>query len=190
MLLPDQIEEVALNLKNGKVTLLPTQTLWGLSCDAFNQEAIGKISKLTKRPQGQPYILLVSSLEMLIQYTTHIHPRIETLLSFHKKPMTLIHQALNLPDYLIAKDGTVAIRITFNPLCQAIIEALGNPIISTSANRTGEAVASKFTEIDKKIKDGIDFLPPYTQSTLEQLLENPSVIARYDADGEMEFIRT
>lgn len=189
MLLPDQIEDIANKLNEGLITLLPTESLWGLSCDAYNTESIAKISQLKDRKEGHPYVLLVSSIEMLNTYIELMHPRVETLLSLHRKPLTLIHTAKNLPDHLITQDDTVAIRVTQNPICKGIIEVLERPIVSTSANVSGQDVPIYFNEIDQIIKDGVDFIPTYPNTVINRKLEMASVIASYDSDGELDFIR-
>ena len=189
MLLPDQIEDIANKLDSGAITLLPTESLWGLSCDAYNTEAIAKISTLKQRKEGHPYVLLVSSIEMLNMYIEMMHPRVETLLSLHRKPLTLIHIGRNLPDHLMTQDDTVAIRVTQNPICMGIIDLLQRPIVSTSANISGQDVPIYFNEIDKVIRDGVDFIPTYPGTVINRKLDMASVIASYDSDGELDFIR-
>lgn len=189
MLLPDQIEDIANKLDAGLITLLPTESLWGLSCDAYNLDAIDKISKLKNRKAGHPYVLLVSSIEMLNAHIEMMHPRVETLLSLHRKPLTLIHVSKTLPEHLITEDNTVAIRVTQNPICCGIIDVLERPLVSTSANITGQDVPIYFNEIDKAIKEGVDFIPTYPNSVINRKLEMASVIASYDSDGELDFLR-
>ncbi len=190
MLLPDQIEEIAKNLKAGEVTVLPTNSLWGISCYAFDEQAIQKVTTLKQAKPDNPYILLVSSIEMLHRYASNIHPRVETLMSLHNKPLTLIHEAKNLPFFCVTIDNTVAIRVTHNPLTKAIIEELDGPIISTTAAINGENPPSSFIEIDKAIISGVDFIPPFPPSIQEQVFDSPSVIVTYDNKGEIDFIRT
>ncbi len=189
MLLPDQIDDIANKLDEGAITLLPTESLWGLSCDAFNTQAIDKISALKQRREGHPYVLLVSSIEMLNMYIEMMHPRVETLLSLHRKPLTLIHVGRNLPEHLTTQDGTVAIRVTQNTICQAIIDVIQRPIVSTSANISGNDVPIYFDEIDKVIKEGVDFIPNYPKTILNKKLNMASVIASYDSEGELDFLR-
>ncbi len=190
MLLPDQIEDIVEKLRNGQVTLLPTQTLWGLSCSAFNEKAVNKISKIKDRKADHPYILLVSSIEMLHRFTTGIHPRVETLLSLHEKPVSVIHRAANLPPHCVTIENTVGIRVTHHPLLTAIIDQLDGPIVSTSANVSGEVFPHTLADIDKSIMDAIDFLPPYPPQIVEQTLDSPSVIISYDEKGEITFLRS
>lgn len=189
MLLPDQLEDIANKLDAGLITLLPTESLWGLSCDAFNPQAIEKISTLKDRKEGHPYVLLVSSIEMLNSYIEMMHPRVETLLSLHRKPLTLIHTAKSLPDHLLTQDNTVAIRVTQNPICQGVIDILQRPIVSTSANISGQDVPIYFNEIDQVIKDGVDFIPTYPNNVINRKLQLASVIASYDSEGELDFLR-
>lgn len=190
MMLPDQIEEIAARLKSGDITLLPTDSVWGVSCDAFNKQTIDRITKLKEVDVNYRYILLVNSLEMLYEYVEMMHPRIETLISLHNKPLTLIHTIKSLPDHLISVDGKIAMRITDNTLTQSVIAALGNPIISTTASLVDETIATTFLSIDDKIRKAMDFIPPFPHSLTTKIFEHPSVIAEYDRDGELEFIRT
>lgn len=190
MLLPDQIEEIANKLKNGAVTLLPTNSLWGLSCYAFDEKAVAKIAAIKHRKPNDSFILLVSSIEMLHRYAKNIHPRVETLMSLHNKPLTIIHEANNLPAHCVTIENKVAIRVTHNPLTNAIITALDGPIVSTSANITGQAFATSFENIDQSIVKGVDFIPAFPPNILNQKLDAPSVIVSYDKNGEIEFLRT
>ncbi|MBK8778456.1 MAG: L-threonylcarbamoyladenylate synthase [Saprospiraceae bacterium] len=126
-------------LLDGGVILYPTDTIWGLGSDILHQEAVEKIYSLKKRERWQPLILLVSSIDMLKSYAINIHPRLENLLNVHGQPLTVIYdQVMGIPSYLRAKNGSVGIRICTDPYCIQLIEALGRPITSTSANLSGQ----------------------------------------------------
>ncbi len=189
-MLPDQIDDIVTRLKSGDITLIPTDSIWGISCDAFNESAVQKIANLKQIEGNHQYILLVSSIEMLNGYIEMMHPRIETLLSLHKKPLTLIHTSKTIPPYLVSSDGTIGIRVTQHPLSVAIIEELGHPIISTRACLDGQDYPKKFEDISNAIKTGVDFIPAYPVSILNKKYSELSVIAKYDKDGELVFIRT
>lgn len=190
MMLPDQLENIALRIKSGETTLLPTNAVWGISCDAFNENAIERIKTIKKSSQDQYFTLVVDSLNMLLQYIEMMPPRVETLLSLHNKPLTLIHKAKTLPDYLVDLEDSVAIRITQHPICKEVITILGNPIISTEASIEGEVVATSFDNISDYIKSSVDFIAPFPTSLINRKYKDLSVIARYDNEGELEFIRT
>ena len=189
MMLPDQIEDIVTRLKSGDITLIPTDSIWGISCDAFNESAVQKITALKQLEENHQYILLTSSIEMLNGYIEMMHPRIETLLSLHKKPLTLIHTSKTIPQHLVSPDGTVGMRVTQHPLGVAIIEELGHPIISTRACMVGEDYPKTFEDISGTIRTGVDFVPAYPSSILNKEYSELSVIAKYDKEGELFFVR-
>ena len=111
----DNLDEVKDMLDHGKVILCPTDTIWGLSCDAFNKEAVQRIFSIKNRDFNKPLILLVDSIQHLKKYITSIHPRIETLIHYHRRPVSVIYDANNkLPDYLSNEKNTIAIRVVKN----------------------------------------------------------------------------
>lgn len=174
-------------MRHGGLALLPTDTIWGLSCIVSAESTVERIYTLKKRPRNQALIILVSSIEMLKEHIT-LHPRIETLLSYHNKPLTLIYpESVGFPDYLLAKDGSIAIRIVQNPHCQALINALGAAIVSTSANVSGVKTAENFEEIDQVITKGVDIIAPRSWEIDSDA--TASKIASFDDNGELHFIR-
>ena len=187
MLLDEQINKASKELKLGKIILLPTDTIWGISCDAFNKSAYEHLSKLKVRPMDHAFILLVASIKDLKKYV-EIHPRVETLLTLHHKPLTIIYENhRNLPDHCIATDGTVAIRVANEPLCQQVIEKLGRPITTTSANIHGDTTPLHFGEIPSDIITGVDFV--FNLKRSKEFSGLPSVIARPNKKGGLEFVR-
>ncbi len=186
--LPDQVKNFATSLADGKTLLLPTDTIWGIACDACNEEAVRKVYRLKQRELNSPFILLVDSLDMLRQYVTYIHPRIETLLVYHLRPLTIVYpQAKNLPSISISKNGSVAIRIVQDPFCRMLINQLGKPIVATSANVGDEPFPNHFGAVSSTIIQGVDEIVPYRQD--EKELNKPSVIVSFDEIGELIFLR-
>lgn len=182
------IDVCAAKLQDGNTILYPTDTIWGLGCDATQHDAVERIYSIKQRPIDKPMILLVDSVDMLKNYVEQIHPRIETLLMYHQRPLTLIYnQAKNLPQISFSKDGTVAIRISNDDFSQALIRKFGKPIISTSANISDETTPSFYHEISTKVKDLVDYIVPYGQE--DTTIKDPSVIARLDLEGNLELIR-
>ncbi len=182
------LNEIIKTLEEGGLILLPTDTIWGISCDATRPEAIEKIYTLKQRAKDNPFILLVDSIKMLKQYTLRIHPRIETLLGYHKRPLTVIYdKGTNLPSITLANNESVAIRIVQDELCRQIIQTFGKPIVSTSANISKEPFPNNFGEVSSKIIQGVDYVVPYRQ--LEKSLNRPSVIVRLNQQEELDFIR-
>jgi len=176
-------------VRKGGVILYPTDTIWGLGCDPFNQDAIDQLLKLKNRSPEKAFILLVDSIEMLKSYLDRLHPRVQTLLSYHKRPLTIVYDnPVNLPESIIASDGTIAIRITTDPFCKHLIHQFGKPLVSTSANVSGQPFPPNFNAISAEIIKGVDHIVNLRQDDEKEI--EPSVIASVNAQGELEFLRT
>jgi L-threonylcarbamoyladenylate synthase len=146
-------------LNSGGIILYPTDTIWGLGCDATNEKAIEKILSLKGREQGKHLLILVSNIAMLGNYVETIPNKALELINSVKEPLTIIYpNAKNLPKILSSDDNTIGIRIPNHSYCQELIQCLGKPIISTSANKSGEPSPNGFKDISKKIKDGVDYI--------------------------------
>ena len=188
MFLRDNLPDIVQFLQNGDVICYPTDTIWGIGCDATNEEAVAKISVIKKRPPEKGYVLLVSSLEMLKNYIPYIPPRLETLLDFHTRPLTMIYtEPENLPKSVLAPDGSVAIRIVQDDFCRQLIEQFGRPLVSTSANVAGQPFPTSFGAISSEILQSCRYVVRHRQRETEPAA--PSSIARLDAFQELEFIR-
>ncbi len=176
------------NLKKGKIILYPTDTIWGIGCDATNEKAIRKIYKIKKREINKPFIVLVSDIEMLKKYVEDLHPRIETLLYYHNRPLTIIYKkSKNLPGILTGEHGSIAIRVIKEKVISKIIKEFGKPIVSSSANIAGEPFPKSFKEISEEVKTSVDYILPYKQE--DKNSTTPSVIAKYNKNGKLKFIR-
>ena len=185
-----KIFETAIDaLENGGVILYPADTIWGIGCDPLNQEAIRKIYDIKGRDERKPLILLVPDIPALYQVVSTVHPRIETLLSLHQRPLTVVYPKTKLPyKHLAAADGSIGVRVVNNGICHEFLLAYGKPLISTSANISGTPSPVKFGAISSEILRQMDYVFP---APLEKdCTGTPSVIARYDANGELDFIRT
>lgn len=188
MLFDDKLSDIIRTLENDGVLLHATDTVWGLACSALSQKGISSIYKIKKRDPSKPILMLVDSLDMLKKYVPHIHPRIDTLLHFHTKPLTVVYPHVQkLPNYALAPDGSAAIRITSDPYCNNIIRLLGSPLMSTSANISDEPVAARFDDLDHRIVNNVDFVSRHRRN--EKLNGRPSVMINYDAEGEINFLR-
>ena len=147
------------HLKNGKVILCPTDTIWGLSCDATNFSAVEKIYDIKGRSKEKSFIVLVSSLKMLMHYVEEVSLDIEKISSKYDKPVTIIYpKAKNLAKNVVAKNGSIAIRIIKDGFTKKMIEQFGKPIVSTSANISGNETPKSFKEISKPILEGVDYI--------------------------------
>jgi len=183
-----EIESSVAALKKGHVILYPSDTIWGLGCDITNESAVARIYEIKKRARSKPLILLVNSIEMLKRYIVFIHPRVETLLTHHKKPLTIIYEAsAEVPSYLLNKEGTIGIRVTQDPYCAGVIKKIDQALISTSANRAGKPHPDSYEQISDKIREMVDHaVDPVLDKGESQL---PSVIAVFNKKGELDFLR-
>jgi L-threonylcarbamoyladenylate synthase len=187
-LLRDDIFEIASLLDKGSVICYPTDTIWGIGCDALNESAISRVTQIKGRAPEKGYVLLVSSIDMLKKYATRVHPRLETLLSFHTRPLTVIYdRSIGLPDAVKAPNGSVAIRVAQDQFCQELIEAFGRPILSTSANVSGVPYPPTFGGISSEILGAVDYVVKYRQDDKEPA--EPSAIAKLDRHLELAFLR-
>jgi len=188
MLPKDQISDAIRTLTSGGVILYPTDTVWGLGCKFDEKEAYTKLRGLKNRPENQSFILIVSSIEQLKKYINYIHPRVETLLTMHQRPLTIVYKdPKNIPAHCLAEDGSIAIRVVSDPFCQALTKALGCPISSTSANAHGEPTPTHFGEIRSDIISNADYVFDYRRSKANH--GEPSVIAEFNKKGDLIFIR-
>jgi L-threonylcarbamoyladenylate synthase len=186
--LPEDINRAVDTIKSGGLILYPTDTIWGIGCNATNPDAIAAVYRLKDRPPEKPMVVLVSSIEMLKSYALKVHPRIETLLEFHSKPLTVVYPSTQgLPDILKAQDGSIAIRVVRDGFCQQLIERCGYPLVSTSANQTNQSYPNTFGEISSNIFKGVDYVCKYRQGS--RRFQPPSVIATFNKRGALDFIR-
>ena len=158
-MMQSEINKAISQLEKGNVILCPTDTIWGISCDALNFDAVEKIYKIKKRDKSKSLVVLVSSFEMLGNFIETIPENIEQVLVNQKSPTTIVYsKAKNLPANVYAKDGSIAIRIVNNGFINKLISSYKKPIVSTSANFSGEKNAILFSEINKNLKQKIDFI--------------------------------
>ena len=184
----DNLEIITSTLESGGLILYPTDTIWGIGCDATNEDAVQRIFDLKKRPYDKPFVLLVNSIEMLKNYVEHVHPRIETLLMHHLQPLTMIYdQAKNLPPISYAREGSVAIRVVQDSFCRELIAQFGKPLIASSANITDKPFPANFGGISSDVITGVDYVVKWKQS--EKKISQPSVIAKFSEKEELIFLR-
>lgn len=175
-------------LKRGGVILYPTDTIWGLGCLASKTAAIQKIYEIKKKYEKKSLILLVNSEGMLLKYVAGIPPVAIDLIQGYHNPLTVVYPgARNLPPVLIAGDQTIAIRIVKHPFCEEVIRRCGEPLVSTSANISGQPAPATFGAIDESIRDSVD----YAAMTDRDKLHKPvaSTIIRLLPDGDFETVR-
>jgi len=175
-------------LKNGATMLYPTDTVWGLGCDATNEEACQRILAIKKRPTTKSFIVLVDGFAMLEKYVPDFNPICYDLADLATSPLTIIYpSAKGIAASVLAEDGTVGIRITQDPICLKLIRGLRKPIVSTSANISGDRTAKSFQEISASIKDEVDVI---VEERLTETMEKPSQIIRIGLNGDVQIIRS
>ena len=175
-------------LQDGQTILYPTDTVWGIGCDATQDEAVERVLAIKERPRGQGLIVLVSSVEMLKRYVAELHPRLQTVLDLHARPLTMIYpEVTGLSPAVAARDGSVAIRIAKDRYVSALLERLGRPVVSTSANKAGAETPTHFGDIPSDILSSVDHVVKYRQR--DRTAGRPSVIARWNDNNELEPVR-
>ncbi len=174
-------------LKNGGTILYPTDTIWGIGCDATDENACQKILDIKQRPDNKSFIILVDNFAMLERYIPEFQEVCYDLADFASKPLTIIYpKAKGLAPSILAEDGSVGIRITTDPICQKLIRSIRKPIVSTSANLSGESNPTCFDDINEDIKSGVDAI--VEERTFEKM-EKASQIVKVGLDGKVEVIR-
>jgi len=174
-------------LKRGGIILYPTDTVWGIGCDATNAEAIDKVYALKKRAESKSMICLVSDFKMLQQYVEEVPEVAYDILKYATKPTTIIYdRPLRVAENIISSDNTLGIRVARDPFCSKLIRKFKRPIISTSANISGEPTPKNFKEISKAILDGVDYV---VNLPLQNKGAKPSSIIKIGSDSTVKIIR-
>lgn len=174
-------------LQDNQIILYPTDTVWGLGCDATSELAVNKIYQIKNRAESKSLIILVESIEMLQEYVTNIPDAVFEILKSETRPTTIVYSnPKGLAKNVIAADNTVAIRIVNHEFCNALIKEFGKPIVSTSANISGEPTPKSFTEISKAILDSVDYVVDLQQDSSS---EKSSRILKINIDGTIVIIR-
>ena len=181
--------ESALNaLRSGQVILYPTDTIWGLGCDATDEEAIKKIYTIKQRDDSKSLIILVADERDILQYVAAPDIAVFDFMAEQTRPTTIIFDnAVNLPDNLIAEDGSIGIRIVKDDFCRHLVKRLRNPIVSTSANISGALSPRFFDEVSEEIKTAVDHIVQWRQE--DKTPAQPSQIIKWKGDGTYEVLR-
>ncbi|MFO8086280.1 MAG: L-threonylcarbamoyladenylate synthase [Bacteroidales bacterium] len=185
----EEIKKAVQVLKNGGIMVYPTDTIWGIGCDATNAKAVKRIYQLKKRHGEKTFIVLLNDKNQLTDYVDNIPEIVWDLLDSYRKPLTIIYNhAKNLAKNLIRDDNTIAIRITNDEFSNRVIEAFGKPIVSTSANFSGDVNPLTFNMISGSILDGVDHVVQLHQNSMNEV--KPSTIIKFHENGEFEIIRS
>ncbi len=176
-------------LKKGGTILYPTDTVWGIGCDATNEEAVDKIYRLKKRINIKSLIILLDSVESISSYVKTIPEIAWDLMKNVDKPLTIIYpNAQNLPKNVVAEDNSIAIRIVKEEFCNRLIQTYGKPIVSSSANISGERAPLVFKCVSKEMLKGVDYVVNLYQDRLQEV--KPSRIIKLNENGEFNIIRS
>ncbi len=171
-----------------QVILYPTDTVWGLGCDAEVPRAVEKLYQLKGRPEGKPSIVLVADLAMLSRYVAEVPAELEAALASQTRPTTYILPASRaVAPGLVGPDGTVGLRIVQDEFCHKIVRRLGHGLVSTSANKTGQPTPAIYAEVDPAIVREVDYVVNWRQT--DQTRTAPSRIVRLGANGVLEVVR-
>jgi L-threonylcarbamoyladenylate synthase len=196
----EEIQKALEVLRSGGIILYPTDTVWGIGCDASDPEAVAKVYAIKNREDSKSLVLLASDMDMICRYVKEVPEMAVQLVEVNDKPMTIIY-----PDAIagekgcmksdrrclafntVAEDGTVGIRIPMMDFCQQLVARFGRPIVSTSANVSGQPTPAFFDEISEEIKAGVDYIVQARQDDREK--KQPSSIIKFEKNGTFAIIR-
>ncbi len=174
-------------LKKGGLILYPTDTVWGIGCDATNADAIEKVFQLKKRAESKSLICLVNDFKMLNQFVEDVPEVAYDILKYANKPTTIIYDdPIRVAENLIASDNSLAIRVVQDSFCKQLIRKFRRPIVSTSANISGEKTPLTFQEISPQILEGVDYIVNLQRT---KKTGKPSAIIKLKNDGTVHVIR-
>lgn len=184
--LREETETILSHLKRGNVILYPTDTVWGIGCDASNSDAIEKIYKIKKRDPSKSMLCLVSDFKMLNQFVEEIPEVAYDILKYANKPTTVIYDnPIRVAENLIADDNTLGIRVVRDPFVGKLIKKLKRPLVSTSANFSGKPTPKSFNNIDPKLLELVD----YVSKVKPKSNNAPSSIIKIGLDSSVKIIR-
>ncbi|MFP4469653.1 MAG: L-threonylcarbamoyladenylate synthase [Bacteroidota bacterium] len=183
-----EVEKTVKVLRTGGTILYPTDTIWGIGCDATQQKAVDKIYKIKKRIEGKSLLVLVDNIDRISDYVPHIDPVIMDLVKNYDRPLTVIYPgARNVAKGVAAPDKTIGIRLVRDEFCRQLVQALGKAIVSTSANLSGDPSPLLFTQISDQIKKEVDYVVDLYQDSIRTM--KPSRIIRIKEKGDFEIVR-
>jgi L-threonylcarbamoyladenylate synthase len=184
-----EVEKALEVLKNAGVILYPTDTIWGIGCDATNEDAVKRIYQIKNREDSKSMIILVADERDVLQYVAAPDLAVFDFIEEQTRPTTIIFEhAVGLPANLVAEDGSIAIRIARDEFCKHLVKRLRGPIVSTSANISGQGAPKFFAEISDEIKKAVDHVVKWRQDDSTPSL--PSQIIKWNNDGTRTVIRS
>ena len=184
----DDLKKAVEILKGGGIILYPTDTIWGIGCDATNQEAVQRIYKIKKREDSKSMLVLMENPALLERYVDDVPEVAWELFEITSTPLTVIYQnAKNLAPNLIAEDGSIGIRFTKEAFTTQLLQRFRRPVVSTSANISGKKSPSFFIEISEEIKNQVDYTVQYRQNDI--IPAQPSSIIKLGSGGRIDILR-
>jgi L-threonylcarbamoyladenylate synthase len=184
----EDIEQIVEALRRGGVMLYPTDTLWGLGCDAANEAAVAKIFAIKQRPDAKSLIVLVDGEEMLSRHVREVPKPAWDIIRLSRTPQTIIYrEGMGLANGVCAANGSVAVRVTGHLFCKAAIRGLGRPVVSTSANISGAAAPRTLAEVALAVRQSVDVQVGVAWEG--QPTRKPSGIIGLDPSGQVKVIR-
>lgn len=174
-------------IKNGGIILYPTDTVWGIGCDATNEEAVKKVYDLKQRDDSKSMIVLMNGEKMMYNVFHQIPDVAWEILDLSEKPTTLIlDNPRNVAANIIAEDKTLGVRLVKEPFCFKLMERMKRPLVSTSANVSGNVTPKTFKEISPEIIKGVDYVVNLHR---DKVCKNPSTIIKLSLDNQVKIIR-
>ncbi|MBE9468569.1 MAG: threonylcarbamoyl-AMP synthase [Bacteroidetes bacterium] len=184
----NDIKKAVQVLQNGGLILYPTDTIWGIGCDATNPEAVKKVFSLKKRSDSKSLIILIDNINHISKYADSVPDIAYDLIEYSEKPVTIIFEkAKNLAKNLISIDESIAIRVTKDEFCSRLISKFNKPIVSTSANLSGDKYPQSFLDITPEIVEKVDYVVEWRQEEIS--LAQPSSILKLWNSGQIKIIR-
>jgi L-threonylcarbamoyladenylate synthase len=184
----EEINKAVEFLLKGKTILYPTDTIWGIGCDATSQKAVERIFRIKQRPEKKSLIILLDTEEKIERYVTDVPQLAYDLIRNYSSPLTIIYpNSRGLARNVVADDKSIAIRVVKDEFCRLMIARFGKPVVSTSANVSGEPAPLAFSRIPESVKQGVDYVVRYNQNTVTRT--KPSTIIKIKKDGSFDVLR-
>jgi L-threonylcarbamoyladenylate synthase len=184
----EDIKQALTILRNGGIILYPTDTIWGIGCDATNEKAVARVYEIKQREDSKSMLVLIDAVQRIYSYVREVPSLAIDLIDVTDNPLTIIYSgAKNLAGNLTEKDGTIGIRVTTDEFCIRLINAFGKPIVSTSANISGQPHPENFDAVSPEIRTAVDYVVEWRQDDYKKA--KPSSIIKLGVGGEIEIIR-
>jgi L-threonylcarbamoyladenylate synthase len=185
-MIEQEIERSYKTLKKGGIILYPTDTIWGIGCDATNKEAVKKIYSLKKRSKNKALIILIAEYTNLYKLIDKVSPNAHKEMNNEKPTTVIFNNVKNVSKEILAEDGSAAIRLANDNFCQRLIIKLGQPIVSTSANISGGPNPEIFSDINNELIENVDYIVNLRQ---DEIMNKPSSIIKINIDGSIKKFR-